>query len=137
MEDLLPNRKQFKLLLIPASLMYLAMGILLRPDWYPGLIGHFMIWLLYAIVIYLFTRSQKQVTPISEETNIKSWELKRWLLLAGIFPIAATAGEILLTGFFEIIAVIFWFGGMIYGVATFIKAVKLTFPRGEEAHAEV
>jgi hypothetical protein len=138
MEELLPNQKQFRALLIPASIMYLAMGVLIRPDWYPGLIGHLMIWMLYAVVIYLFIRSQKQTSPVAEASEIENWGAKRWLMLAGIFPIAATAGEILLTGLFEIVAVIFWFGGMAYGLATFIKAVKLTFPKeGIEAHAEV
>jgi len=136
MEDLLPNRKQCQVLLIPAGMMYLAMGILIRPDWYPNLIGHLMIWLLYAVVIFLFTRSQKQAPQVSEAAEIESWAYKRWLLLVGIFPVAATAGKILLTGLFEIIAVICWFGGIAYGLATFIQAVKLTFPtEGDEAHA--
>ena len=115
--------------------MYLVMGILLRPDWYPGLIGHLMIWLLYGSVIYLFSRSQKTRPAATEEKELESWKPRKWLLLAGIFPLAATLGEILLTGFFEILAVVFWFGGILFGLVTFIKAVRLTFPKQEaKAH---
>ncbi len=134
LDELLPNRKQFKWLLVPAGLMYLAMGVLIRPDWYPGLLGHLMIWLLYGITIYLFSRSQKQAPPAADNSELSSWEPRRWLVLAGIFPLAATAGELLLTGFFEVLALAFWFGGIGFGLAAFIKAVKLTFPK---ANADV
>jgi hypothetical protein len=136
MAELLPNRKQFKRLLIPAGIMYLAMGILIRPDWYPGLIGHLMIWILYGVTIYLFSRSQKVDLPASQnDADLETWPDKRWVLLAGIFPLAATAGEILLTGFFEILALIFWFGGISFGIYTFIKAVKMTSPpKGDPQH---
>ena len=138
MAKLLPNRRQFKWLLIPAGIMYLVMGILIRPDWYPGLIGHLMIWILYAITIYLFLQSQKKPALELEENELASWAPKRWLLLAGIFPLAATAGEILLGGLFAPLALAFWFGGIIFGVVMFIKALRLTFPnQGEAQHADV
>lgn len=129
MAELLPNRKQFKWLLVPTGLMYLVMAILIRPESNPDLIGHLMIWLLYGLTIYLFIRSQKIPAYINDDIEIESWKPKRWLLLAGIFPLAATAGEILLTGFFEIMALVFWFGGILFGVMAFIKAVKMTFKK--------
>jgi hypothetical protein len=133
--DLLPNQKQFRWLLIPAGLMYLIMGILLRPDWYPSLIGHFMIWIMYGIVIFLFIRSQKQAPSPKNNITLTSWEPKRWLILAGIFPLAATLGEVLTSGLFEILALVFWFGGILFGLYTFIKAVQITFPKEvEETH---
>ncbi len=136
MAELLPNRKQFKWLLIPVGIMYLAMGILIRPDWYPGLIGHLMIWILYAITIYLFSQSLKKPAPELEERELENWEPKRWLLLAAIFPVAATAGEIIIGQFFEPLALVFWFGGIIFGIVMFIKALRLTFPKkGEPQHA--
>jgi hypothetical protein len=56
--------------------------------------------------------------------------------LAGIFPLAAVAGEILTNSFSDIMALIFWFGGIIFGLVMFIKAVRLTFPKeGDLQHA--
>jgi len=136
MEELLPYPKQFKWLLVPAGIMYLVMGILLRPDWYPGFIGHFMIWILYGLSFFLLARSRKTPVVISEEIPLESWKYKRWLLLAGVFPLAAVAGEILLSPIANPLAVVFWFGGIIFGVMMFIKAVRLTFPKsGDIQHA--
>lgn len=138
MAELLPNRKQFKWLLVPIGIMYLAMGILIRPDWYPGFIGHMMIWILYGIAIYLFIQSQKKPAPELEYADLDSWSSKRWLLLASIFPLAAAIGEIVIGGFFEPLALIFWFGGIIFSLVMFIKALRLTFPKkGEPRNAEV
>ena len=137
MAELLPNREQFKWLLIPVGIMYLAMGILIRPDWYPGLIGHLMIWILYGATIYLFSQSQKKPAPELEVRELENWEPKHWLLLAGIFPVAATAGEIILGGAFEVLALAFWFGGIIFSITMFVKALRLTFPKkGEPQHAK-
>ena len=123
MKDLLPDQKQFKWLLIPTGIMYLVMGILIRPEAYPGLAGHLVIWILYGISFYLFFRSQKGAASQAEWQERESWPDKKWLLLAGIFPLAAVSGEILFQGFFEPLALVFWFGGIAFGVVMFIKAV--------------
>ncbi len=132
MDELLPNRKQFKWLLVPTAIMYLAMAILIRPDWYPGFVGHLMIWILYGVSFYLLSKSQKAPEVILEEIELNTWGNKKWLLLAGIFPLAATAGEIILEIFAPFLALVFWFGGITFGLAMFIKALKLTFPRNRE-----
>jgi hypothetical protein len=129
MKDLLPNRNQFKRLLIPVGIMYLVMGILVRPEAYPGLVGHLAIWILYGISFYLFFRSQKGVAPEEEEREVESWPTQKWLLLAGIFPLAAVSGEILFQGFFEPLALIFWFGGIVFGIWMVGKAVRLTIAK--------
>ena len=127
MAELLPNRKQFKWLLIPAGLMYLVMAILIRPEANPELIGHLMIWLLYGLTIYLFSRSQKTPAPPDNAPKLEKWGSKRWLLLAGIFPLAATLGELLMTGLFEALAIVFWFGGILFGIWMVGKSVRMTF----------
>ncbi len=137
MEDLLPNQKQFKWLLIPTGIMYLVMGILLRPDWYPGFIGHLMIWILYGISFFLLVRSRNVPDAVSRDITLARWEERRWLILAGIFPLAATAGELLLGSIATPLALIFWFGGIAFGVIMFIKALKLTFPKQKDIqHAQ-
>jgi hypothetical protein len=89
-----------------------------------------MIWILYGVSFYLLFRSHK--TPEVETTAVvlDTWGDKRWLLLAGIFPLAATVSELLLGWVGGVLAIIFWLGGIVFGVAMFIKAVRLTFPKG-------
>jgi hypothetical protein len=132
MRELLPDQKQFKLLLIPAGLMYLAMGVLIRPDSYPDLIGHLMIWLLYGIAILLLFRSLRSPSPEMAGPDINRWPQSRWLILAGIFPVAAVAGEILLQGLIEPLALLLWFGGILFGLIYFFKALQLTFFKNKE-----
>lgn len=129
MKELLPDRDQFSRLLIPAGLMYLAMGILVRPDWYPGLIGHLMIWILYGISIYLLWRSLQGSAPQPAQENPAEWPARRWLLLAGIFPLAAAGGGILFQSILEPLVLVFWFGGIVFGLVYFFRALRLTFPK--------
>jgi hypothetical protein len=126
--NLLPDRKQFQRLLIPTGILYLALGILIRPEAYPGFPGHLMIWILYAGAIYLLLRSLNLPIPSPEKRQLEKWSGKRWLILAAIFPLAAAAGELLLTGIAEPLALIFWLGGILFGLSTFIKALRQTFP---------
>jgi len=138
MTELLPSRKQFKWILIATGLMYIVMGVLLRPEAYPGLVGHLIIWILYGVSFYLLSKSN-QVPGVDSgpvESSLAVWQNKRWLVLAGIFPLTATAGELLLAPLSIPLAIIFWFGGIAFGVIMFIKAIQQTFPkRGETKHA--
>ena len=133
MEDLLPNQGQFKWLLVPAGIMYLALGILLRPDAYPGILGHLVIWILYGAAIYLLSRSLHTPAPVSREVQLARWDEKKLLLLAGIFPAAAVAGEVLLQGIFTPVALISWFGGIAFSLGSFFLALREVFPRKEVA----
>jgi hypothetical protein len=138
MEDLLPNHKQFQWLLVPTGLLYLVTGILLRPEAYPGILGHILIWALYAVSFYLLNKSNQSSSAVSDsaDTSLSVWTNKRWLALAGIFPLAATLGEILLGGISNPLAIFFWLAGIIFGILMFIKALRLTFhKRGETQHA--
>ena len=123
MKDLLPNRRQFRWLLIPTGIMYLVMGILIRPEAYPGLLGLLVIWILYGISFLLLFISLKGAAPKVENWELKSWSSKKWLLLAGIFPLAAVTGEIIFQGLFEPLALVFWFGGIAFGIVMFGKAL--------------
>lgn len=126
MKALLPDSREFKWLLIPTGIMYLVMGILIRPEAAPGLIGHLMIWILYGISFLLLFRSQKGAAPQTDKRELENWPTRKWLVLAGIFPLAAVTGEIFLQGLFEILAIVFWFGGIVFGLGMFIKALQMT-----------
>jgi len=128
MKDLLPDGREFKWFLIPAGVMYLVMGILIRPEAAPGPIGHLVIWALYGITFLLFFRSQKTAAPQTGDRELENWSMKRWLLLAGIFPLAAVSAEIFLQGLTEPLALVFWLGGIVFGLVMFIKALQLSRP---------
>lgn len=128
MAELLPSPTQFKRLLIPTGILYLATGILIRPEAYPGWVGHLMIWLLYGLSFSLLSWSQKNAQVIKGGADLPAWQPKKWLALAGIFPLAAVAGELLTSPISDILAVISWFGGIAFGLLMFGKAVRQTIP---------
>lgn len=135
--ELLPDRAQFKLLLIPTGILYLALGILIRPDSYPGLIGHLVIWSLYAAAITLLIRSLKNPVRPVQGHQPNQWNGKKWLLLAAVFPLTAVGGEVLLAGLTEPMAILSWFGGILFGLLCFVKALRLTLTRSKEIeHAQ-
>lgn len=132
MKALLPGRKEFRLLLIPTGLLYLGLGVILRPEALPGPIGHAIIWLLYGVSFFLFFRSQRKNPPTEageEAGNLQQMPSHRWLLLAGIFPLAAAAGELLLAPIAEPLALFFWFAGISFGLIMFLQALRSTLKK--------
>jgi hypothetical protein len=105
--------------------MYLVMGILIRPEAFPGLTGHLVIWVIYGISFALLFWSLKGAAPQEEEREMESWPIRKWLLLAGIFPLAAVIGELLLGGAIEFLAMVCWFGGILFGLVMFLKALGI------------
>jgi hypothetical protein len=52
-EDLLPNKREFTVLMILLLGIYLLTGLTLRPEAFPPLSGHLTIWILYGFCIFL------------------------------------------------------------------------------------
>ncbi|MFO7944383.1 MAG: hypothetical protein R6U51_08830 [Anaerolineales bacterium] len=130
MNNLLPDKKEFRLLLIPTALLYLVMGVVNCPEAVPGLVGQGLIWLLYALSFFLLWQSLK---PGSKPQNVPRTPVPEklpdrfWLVLAGVFPLAAVSGELLLAPVAEPLALFSWFGSILFSLIMFVKAVRLTF----------
>jgi len=139
MGELLPDKKEFRLLLIPTALLYLIMGAVMRPEAVPGLVGQALIWLLYALSFFLLWQSLKTGsklrngprTPVSEK-----FPDRFWLVLAGVFPLAAVSGELLLAPVAEPLALFSWFGGILFSLIMFAKAVRFTFRKPSPSKKE-
>ena len=137
LEELLPDPRQSRWLLIPAGTLYLATGILLRPEAYPPWVGHITIWILYGISFYLLARSKRLPEIEARELGSESWGPARWLALAGVFPLSAVAGEVLTTPVREILAAVAWLLGIAFGISALIKALRLTFPKRQGSPGEL
>jgi hypothetical protein len=125
-QALLPNQKEIKWLAIPLGLMYLSLSLVLRPQSFPDLTGHLIIWASYVLLAILLYMTHKQSSPIHSK-NIEPLSAKTWLRLSPVFPIAATTAEIFLPPLGQAIAVVSWAAGILFGVIMFITAVKETF----------
>lgn len=139
MADLMPDKRQFRILLFPTALLYLVMGFTLRPDAIPGLVGQLVIWLLYAAAIILLIHSLKPGPGLPDESPAApSGKLKPlpWMLLAGIFPLSATISEVLLEPIAHPMALVFWFAGILFGVFMFVTAVRQSLSQKGKPHHE-
>ncbi len=64
MRQLLPNKKQTKKLLVLLIIYYAISGIIMRPENFPGLLGHISILLIYAALFWLLNRNLKGLTKV-------------------------------------------------------------------------
>lgn len=138
-EALLPNQKEIKWLAVPLGLMYLVLGLVLRPESLPDLSGHLIIWVSYALLaalLYLTYTRTPVLSPLHNSNNIGPLSPKTWLRLSLVFSIAATTAEILLPPLGQAIALISWATGILFGIIMFIIAVKETFTRKGSPHHE-
>jgi hypothetical protein len=139
MPELLPDKKEFRLLLIPTALLYLIMGVVMRPEAVPGLVGQGLIWLLYALSFFLLGQSLKPGskprngprTPVTEK-----FPDRFWLVSAGVFPLAAVSGELLLAPVAMPLALASWFGGILFSLIMFARAVRLTIQKPSPSKKE-
>lgn len=139
-QELLPNHKEIKWLAIPLGLMYLGLGLVLRPESFPDLGGHLVIWAGYALLAALLYQTRRQIpAPANprEPIKIEPPSFKTWFRISLVFPAAAITAEILFPPISQAIALLSWAAGIIFGVAMFAVALKETFScRGSFRHEQ-
>jgi hypothetical protein len=96
-----------------------------RPEAFPGLTGHGMIWLAYFTFGYLLYRSQKIELPLEEnKLSVLSKIDGKWVYFTGIFLLGAIIAVLLLKSLQPILVMILWGVGIPFGLLMFAKAVK-------------
>ncbi|MHA1299982.1 MAG: hypothetical protein ACTSO9_11230 [Candidatus Helarchaeota archaeon] len=112
--ELVPNQKEFYVLFSLLIIYYIITGIYLRPEAFPDIWGHFLIWLIYTtifILLYFNLKRSKEEKPnkiIEPEINF-SWKL--FISLALIFTISSA-----MVRFIPPLSVVFFFIGVFLGV---------------------
>ncbi|MBN1304334.1 MAG: hypothetical protein JXA13_07850 [Anaerolineales bacterium] len=118
LEDLLPDGKELTVMIAALAAVYLLCGITLRREAFPSLLGHMVIWGLYAVLICLFImalfRSRSTAMPVSTNVGQHVWA-------AGIvvFIITAMLTETLPEGAEGIIEFLGWYGVTFLGLVVF------------------
>lgn len=117
---LLPNKKEFSVLLALLIIAYIVMGILIRPEALPGLFPQLIIWLIYAglfILLFLHLRKSKKMTlPKTTIPPINfSWEIV--IILSLLFTISSVISNLMLGDFRDTIILTFWFVEGVIGVS--------------------
>jgi hypothetical protein len=107
MRSLLPNIRELKILFVLLMVLYVWMGIILRPEALPGLQPQAAVWLMYVVFFFLLLTNLRKTSklPLSDKFKAPlgfSWKWVALLVLiftltsAAISPHREVAGGILL-----------------------------------------
>ena len=122
--DYLPRGKS---LIVIGILLLAVYGIHLfgsRPEAFPGLIGHVMIWLAYVGFGILLYRSQKASLPEEEKEPLELPKINgKWFALTGIYLCSVLLAVAYLKTFQPYIVMILWGVGIPFGLVLFVKSV--------------
>jgi hypothetical protein len=123
--DYLPRGKALVVIGILLSGVY-AMHIYgIRPEGLPGLTGHVMIWLAYAVFGFLLVRSRKM--NVQESDNLYCGVSKmngKWVLFTAIYLISALVAVQIMQAYQPYMVMALWAVGIPFGVYQFMKAVQ-------------
>ena len=127
-KTLLPNKKEFVVLVALLLLQYLFLGFVLRPEALPGLFPQLIVWLIYAglFILLVFNLNKSGTATLSESTGLPvrfSWTILAIMCL--LFPVSSAVSKILLGSFGNVIILIFWFIGGIIGVSILLLSIIL------------
>jgi hypothetical protein len=89
--DLLPTNREFVLLCVCLGLLYVGLGIVIRPDALPGLGPQASIWLVYAVMIaglWLALRRPRPPSALEVQDPPDRFAWKLWLALLGLQYVA-------------------------------------------------
>ncbi len=128
--DLLPNRREFCVLLALLLALYLLAGFFLHPEALPGLFPQMVIWLLYAaffILLYLNLRKPRPVGELDADDFSPPFSEKFAGFLALVFVAASVAVHVLLSPLSDMILLTAWVVGATIGVLSLIWAVRDLF----------
>ena len=121
--SLMPSKKEMWVLAIPLALIYIIMGIFIRPEILPGITGHVIILSFYIGAFLLFrTGLKRSRRSRSSKKPGPRYTWKNTMLFAGIF----TASSVLwsLSGLGVWALMISWFPGIWIGINMLGWSVK-------------
>ncbi|MHC1609359.1 MAG: hypothetical protein ACXQS3_03970 [Candidatus Methanofastidiosia archaeon] len=126
-QALLPNKREFSFLLALLVVMYILMGIVIRPEALPGLFPQLIIWLIYAglfvLLFFHLRKSKKTALPKTTSSPI-SFSWKMVIILSLLFTISSVVNKFMLGDFRDIIMLLFWLIDCVIGILVFSLAVK-------------
>ena len=127
LRELLPGPRGFKAMLALLGLVYLALGLLLRPEELPGLGAQATVWAMYALFGLLLRRGIRLSKIVEELGSNYALDASpgRMVFLAALF----TAGSVLgsLTGLGFAFAMAVWIVGIAFGLFVLGQTVKHLF----------
>ncbi|MBI9048747.1 MAG: hypothetical protein JEZ00_04995 [Anaerolineaceae bacterium] len=127
-EDLLPNRRELFFLLTLLIGFYIWTGFYLRPEAYPPLMGHVIIWILYTLcILFLIIALKASRSQINDTIIVSSIPLPSrflWLKYLLVYVLTLIIAITILKPLSGLIGLIGWFGVGILGLISLIWMLR-------------
>ncbi len=123
LRDLLPSDRQGKAIAAVLALQYLVFVPLWNVESIPPLLGHAVVWLLYAgfgLLFHVALRDSSTSAPLAS-SPAAGWTRRRLIQWAGVLLLLSALGSL---GPPEAAAVIIWIGAAIAGIRTLIGTLR-------------
>jgi hypothetical protein len=131
--DLLPTDRQGKVIGLVLLLQYLVFIPLWGGDTMPPLLGHVVVWLLYAGFALLFRDARAEsVLEIEPQVEISVWSRRRLIQWAIALLALSVLGSL---GHPDVGAVIIWLVSIVVGLRTLVGVVRAIWRRGRRPTA--
>jgi hypothetical protein len=125
--DLLPTNREFVLLCVCLGLLYVVLGIGIRPDALPGLGPQASIWLVYAVMIaglWLALRRPRPPSALERRDPPDRFSWRLWLALAGVIAVTAVVARLALGSGTQAFMIVSLVVGAPIGVATLVLCIR-------------
>ncbi len=134
-QSLLPNKREFLALLSLLIVMYVFMGIYLRPEALPGLLPQLIIWLMYMglfILLGFSLRKSRKMTVSHVINSPIKFSCKLFVILSLLFTVSSAASKFMLGSFGGIIFLLtVWVIGGIIGISILFLSIRDLFRKGD------
>lgn len=125
LRQLLPSHKEFNMILSLLIVLYVTMGLVIRPEILPGLLPQLTIWLMYAVLFALLYQHIKRSgrSPIPETVQLhRPVTLTKLVILSLIFTFASAFFTA--AGVGMVIMACMWFGGGALGIILLVQSIR-------------
>jgi hypothetical protein len=123
MRQMLPTKRELAVLLVPLALIYLVMGLGIRPDVLQNILPQAIVWLMYAVAVFLLYLSMQKSKHAEMPPKDFPVRLSNKLYLAFFAVLTLTSAVISLIHFRMIITVAFLFTGTAIGTVMLLLSV--------------
>ncbi len=124
----MPNDKQGKAIAVILALQYLVFIPLWRAESIPPLLGHIVVWLLYAGFVLLLRSALSASTTMEPDASpaAAAWPRRRLIQWAGALLLLSALGSL---GPPEAAAVAIWLGAVVVGLRTLTGTLRTLIRR--------
>ena len=133
MRELLPGKRAFSVFFAMVMVIYLVLGVLLRPETIPGLGPQAIVWVMYmfffALLGLTLKWSRKVKMPAVKGPPLKFSLRTFFLICAVVFALSSFLTKLIFPPFALLSVLVLWLGGIALGLVLLVLGLKNSLKR--------